>query len=129
MKKYNKSEIMKAAWNSFKSGTKSFAECLHDAWVSAKMLLIGNFWEKYGKRRIYFDDRQVLAMCGVEIEYYKTGNVRTCFVNGEHTSNADGYRWLASVDKYFYDLDTKTFSGSGKYFDQVHATVCAFLGC
>ena len=43
MTKYNKSEIMKNAWNLFKGNKKvaeayrlSFAECLHRAWEKAK---------------------------------------------------------------------------------------------
>lgn len=41
MKKYNMSEIMKAAWNLFRMSQKwvdslSFAECLRRAWANAK---------------------------------------------------------------------------------------------
>ena len=41
MKKYNKSEIMKAAWNLYRTAQKwvdklSFSECLRRAWANAK---------------------------------------------------------------------------------------------
>lgn len=41
MKKYNKSEIMKAAWNLYRTAQKwvdklSFGECLRRAWANAK---------------------------------------------------------------------------------------------
>lgn len=38
MKKYNKSKIMKRAWNLFKGNTKmnNFSECLKKAWAEAK---------------------------------------------------------------------------------------------
>lgn len=45
MKKYNKSEIMKAAWNLYRMAQKwvgeklSFAECLKRAWAKAKKIV------------------------------------------------------------------------------------------
>ena len=35
--KYNKREIMKAAWAMFRNGSASFAECLNRAWQAAKV--------------------------------------------------------------------------------------------
>lgn len=36
MKKYNRSEIMKAAWAMFRTTSDSFAKCLNRAWQAAK---------------------------------------------------------------------------------------------
>ena len=36
MKKYNMSNIMKAAWRIYRKAAVSFAEALHRAWLSAK---------------------------------------------------------------------------------------------
>lgn len=36
MTKYNMSKIMSTAWNLFKKGVASFAECLHRSWEMAK---------------------------------------------------------------------------------------------
>lgn len=132
MTKFNKSEIMRNAWRRYRDAEneKSFAECLHDAWVYAKMLSIGRLWEKYGKRRIYFDNNDLLALCGVKFDFYKSGNICSCQVNGEYTSNANGSRWAESVNGMYYDLDTKKFRGNiGRFADTVRATVRAYLGC
>ena len=38
--KYNKSEIMRAAWEEFRhSITKTFAECLRNVWADAKRIM------------------------------------------------------------------------------------------
>lgn len=109
MKKYNLSDIMKNAWTFFRGGKKSFGECLHEAWTVAKMTLIGNLWEKYGKRRVYFDRDMVMDLCGVKVDYYKSGNVRHAELDGVQLSNTDGHRWLSSCDGIFYDLVTGKF--------------------
>ena len=118
MKKFNLSEIMKNAWNLFRSTGNRFSECLHQAWAMAKMMTIGNLWQKYGKSRVYFNQNALLDLCGVEISYYKTGNVSGCIVNGTWESNSDGRRWLASTDGVYYDLDRKAFFGPRGTFTQ-----------
>ena len=52
----------------------------------------GNRWSKYGKDRIYID----ATALGLEVEYYKTGNVRNATWQGEGISNADARRLLGS---------------------------------
>jgi hypothetical protein len=52
----------------------------------------GKRWTKYGKDRIYID----ATALGLEVEYYKTGNVRNAKWQGERISNADGRRLLGS---------------------------------
>lgn len=39
MKQYNKSEIMKRAWNIFRSTKNTFSECLKRAWAWAKSVV------------------------------------------------------------------------------------------
>lgn len=46
MKRFNLSQIMRKAWGFFKKGTGNFAECLHRAWINAK--LIADAKEKAG---------------------------------------------------------------------------------
>lgn len=119
MTKYNMSEIMSKAWSIFRSTGKAFAQCLHESWVIAKMMTMGNLWEKYGKRRIYFSYRALMALAGVELDHYKSGNICYATRNGEKISNAEGGRWSASADGLYYDLDTKKFCGIGRYFDDL----------
>ena len=66
--KYNKSEIMKAAWNLYRTNfSRFFGKCLSKAWALAKAAANKEaftgyttfngfdfrFWSNYGKRRIY----------------------------------------------------------------------------
>lgn len=128
MKKYNLSKIMKDAWTKFRSSEKTFSECLHDAWVAAKMLLVGNLWEKYGKSRIYFDYEFLKELMGLDIDTYKTGNICYASINGEKISNAEGGRWICSLDRFHFDLQTGKFDGQGNHFDEVKEKVKSFLG-
>lgn len=128
MKKFNLSEIMTKAWELFRATGKAFAECLSESWKIAKLVSIGNLWEKYGKRRVYFNQSALLALCNVEITYYKTGNVSGCSVDGVWTSNADGRRWLDSTEGVYYDLDRKGFYGPRSAFiSEVVSALRAFL--
>ena len=52
----------------------------------------GNRWSKYGKDRIYIDVKTL----GLEVSYYKTGNVCNATWQGEGISNADARRLLGS---------------------------------
>lgn len=52
----------------------------------------GNRWSKYGKDRIYIDVKTL----GLEVSYYKTGNVRNATWQDEGISNADARRLLGS---------------------------------
>lgn len=45
-------------------------------------------WSKYGKDRLYIDAK----VLGLELTYYKTGNVSSAKWQGESISNADGRR-------------------------------------
>jgi hypothetical protein len=128
MKKFNLSQIMSKAWELFRTTGKTFADCLRESWKMAKMISIGNLWEKYGKRRVYFNQKALLDLCKVEISYYKTGNVSSCSVDGSWTSNADGRRWLSSTDGVYYDLDRNGFYGPrSSYLDEVVTALRKFL--
>ena len=120
---------MKNAWTFFRGGKKSFGECLHEAWTVAKMTLIGNLWEKYGKRRVYFDRDMVMDLCGVKVDYYKSGNVRYAEVDGVQLSNTDGRRWLSSCDGIFFDLVSGQFGAKygGSYVNSAIEKIRNFL--
>ena len=56
-------------------------------------------WSKYDKDRMYID----ITLLGADIDYYrKSGNVSSAEWRGEHVSNADGRRLLAS--KVYVDV-------------------------
>ena len=60
----------------------------------------GKLWEKYGKKRIYLDIKTAL---GMDVDYYKTGNISSCFINGEKISNSKANKILSG--KCFIDLN------------------------
>lgn len=110
-----KKEIMKNAWRIAREGQKSFggkvteyfAQALKMAWAQAKNSINVEDLEKKGfrrwtkgnKDRLYFN---VEKSGYLDVDYYKTGNVRSAYLNGERISNAEAYR-LMSV-KCFINL-------------------------
>lgn len=110
-----KKEIMSRAWEIAREGQKSFggkvteyfAESLKMAWAQAKneidveALEAKGFsrWTKGNMDRLYFN----LEKAGdLELDYYKSGNLRSADLDGERISNAEACR-LLSV-KCFIDL-------------------------
>ena len=131
MTKYDLRAIMVRAWTIRKTTGKSMSESLHQSWVLAKMESIGNLWEKYGKSRIYFDFSALRELAGLELTYYKTGNISSAKINGELVSNAEGRRWITKLDGMFFDLMTGCFGN--KYTRTADADVVemitAYAGC
>lgn len=91
----------------------------------------GKRWSKYGKDRIYID----VETLGLEVEYYKTGNVRNATWQGERISNADARRLLGSkvyvdcadgslhvsTDFYIYDEPLKLETVAAKFVEDALA--------
>lgn len=71
--KYNKSEIMKAAWNLYKMAQKwvnslSFSECLRRAWANAKTAIVNS-------KKILSDDCcKMIRGCLLGIKYTIVGD-------------------------------------------------------
>lgn len=110
-----KKEIMVNAWKLAREGQKKFggkvteyfAEALKMAWAQAENTIDVdalekkgfNRWTKGNMDRLYFN----IEKSGyLDVDYYKTGNMRSAYLNGERISNAEAYR-LMSV-KCFIDL-------------------------
>lgn len=110
-----KKEIMVNAWEIAKEGQKNFggkvseyfAEALKMAWAQAKNGLDiealekkgFNRWTKGDMDRLYFSIEKAGAL---ELDYYKSGNLRSADLEGERISNAEACRLLAV--KCFIDL-------------------------
>lgn len=62
-------------------------------------------WTKYGKDRIYISGLDK-ASFGLDIDYYKTGNVCCAKLNGEEISNSKANDILASLKSGYIDLTT-----------------------
>lgn len=123
---YNKSEIMKNAWTIRRGTGCTMSEAMKQAWAIAKAPKIektietltvedltalgGKLWEKGSNRRVYFNSAELMALCNVETDYYKTGNLCGMTFNGEKVSNSYGQAILAAIKTgVYYDLNAKRF--------------------
>lgn len=111
----DKKQIMTKAWEIAREGQKAFggkvreyfAEALKMAWAQAKNGIDiedlekkgFNRWTKGEMDRLYFNLEKAGAL---ELDYYKSGNLRSAYLDGERISNAEACRLLAV--KCFIDL-------------------------
>lgn len=75
-----------------------------------KLAKIGSEWKKDDKfHRIYFNDLE--ERLGLDISYYKSGNVSGATQNGERISNSECKRILGRLAgvKIFYDVKAGDF--------------------
>lgn len=111
-KRYNLSKIMKRAWELVKATAMSISEALRKSWKEAKEMTFEqkieklenagfNRWTKGGMDRMYINATRI----GLECEYYKTGNIRDAWFNGENISNCRA-RVIKGAKTY---IDLKTF--------------------
>lgn len=123
--KYNKSEIMKNAWNIRRATGCTMSAALVKAWANAKApaktvetLTVedltafgGKLWEKGNLRRVYFNRSELMQLCNVEVSYYRTGNLSGFSIGGEDTSNRFGREIMSVISGgVYYDLVNHKFS-------------------
>lgn len=91
---------LKEVYNSLKKDT------------ATKLLELGmTVWgESFGKDRIYINIENMLAVFGLEITRYKTGNISYAELHGEKISNSKAYKLLSG--KIYYCLKAKKFFGT-----------------
>lgn len=80
-------------------------------YTEAQMIAIGGSrWERPGtdEVRVYLNDWPDLI--GLDVEHYKTGNIRSAFYRGEPLSN-NKTRNFAGVKAYWKSTDGKVWSG------------------
>lgn len=110
-----KKELMEKAWKIAREGQKAFggkvteyfAEALKMAWAQAKSSIDiealekkgFNRWTKGNMDRLYFN---IEKSGDLELDYYKSGNLRSADLDGKRISNAEACRLLAV--KCFIDL-------------------------
>ena len=110
-----KKELMSKAWEIAREGQKEFggkvteyfAEALKMVWAEAKNNINiealekkgFNRWTKGNMDRLYFN---IEKSGDLELDYYKSGNLRSADLDGERISNAEACRLLAV--KCFIDL-------------------------
>lgn len=65
----------------------------------------GNEWIKDEYHRIYFNLDVMVEMIGLDLSFYKTGNIQSARLNGDSISNSHAKRLLSSIDgKFWYDV-------------------------
>lgn len=68
----------------------------------------GRRWQKNGLDRVYLN--QFATVPGLELDYYKSGNISGASLDGDLISNAEGGRLATAVDKvYFNATDGKVY--------------------
>lgn len=100
-----KTEVMTRAWEIKRTTDKDFSESLKTAWKEYRIEKIANIWEKYGKKRAYFNFESLI---GLNLNYYGTGNISSASLNGEKISNSEARRLVSKYNysKCFYDYKT-----------------------
>ncbi|PHM23010.1 hypothetical protein [Xenorhabdus ehlersii] len=110
----NKSQIFSAAHKIAKNTVAivgdyqiAFSLALRDVYSSMistenKLLKMGfSVWENHGHRRIYINIERFGEVFGLELSWYKTGNISSARLNGERISNSRAYQLIPF--KAFYD--------------------------
>lgn len=65
-----------------------------------------NRWTKYDRDRLYLQ-KILPEMIGLEIDRYNSGNISSAKINGEKISNSSAGRYLAGMEKTYYDIKNK----------------------
>lgn len=75
----------------------------------------GKVWEKNGQKRLYLDPKKM----GLNLGYYKTGNIKDSDINGEVISHSEARKILGGAEKAYIDLNTGEIKGvdqSSKFY-------------
>ena len=131
-------EIMSKAWTLARQGQERFggklrqyiASALQIVWKESRTMEVKDRieeleamgfrrWQKGNMDRLYLNYENA----GVEIGFYKTGNVSWVHIDGDSVSNAEGRRIMAS--KTYIDVNTGILHSDNFYmFNQA----CGMLG-
>ena len=84
-------------------------------------------WEKGGKKRGYLSEQAVCAALSLEVERYKTGNIKHAILDGESISNSECGRILGGYENQYFDFVSGSWSfdtseGYGKIIDEYFRT-------
>lgn len=63
---------------------------------------VGNEWKGGDHHRLYFNIPY--EELGLEVWYYKSGNVSSAKLDGERISNSEARRVMGRIGKVFYDM-------------------------
>src|ERR1041385_5685450 len=86
----------------------------------------GKLWEKNSMKRIYFNTEVIAKAIGLDVDYYKTGNISGATLQGKLISNSEAKRILNGINKVHYDFADGKFHWSDDYDNNVRG-FCASL--
>ncbi len=66
-------------------------------------------WQKKGDR-LYLNKLAAKAI-NLKLDYYKTGNISSAYLDGEKISNTRGARIVGELKRAYVDVDTWTIQG------------------
>lgn len=71
----------------------------------------GNLWEKARMSRVYFNTPALCRIYGLELDFYKSGNVSHATLDGEKISNSRGRKEYDHLEqcKFWYDVNDDKF--------------------
>lgn len=67
---------------------------------------LGKVWEKNGMKRIYINEQIITQAIGLELSFYKSGNISNSTLNGETISHSRARDILFDIKdgKFWFDL-------------------------
>lgn len=140
----NKSTLFTNAWNiarnaaaKFGGNVKSyFSESLKMAYRAVSEITVdrlvelgGSVWIKDAMHRVYFNVRELLEFAGLELDYYKTGNIKSAKLDGSDISNgkAAKIRSELAMSKFWFDVKENKFKSnsfmSDAMFDKIASNI------
>ena len=71
----------------------------------------GSLWEKHGRSRVYFN--RLAELYGLDVSFYRTGNVSAATLDDHLISNSEARRILArlAAARFWYDNQEGRFDG------------------
>lgn len=124
--KYNKSSIMKAAWEIIRTTGATIREAMKAAWRMARIDRLvaagARRWTKGSMDRLYIN----ADVLGYEYERYNTGNIRYAEYNGERISNSEMGRVL-SAKTYIDCSDMKVHGTYSTVTNQAREWIAAII--
>lgn len=77
--------------------------------ITEKLEALGlTHWIKGDMDRIYINNKDLKAVFGLEIEYYKSGNIKSATLNGDKLSNNKAFGLLRN--KIYFDCKLNKFN-------------------
>ncbi len=73
----------------------------------------GKEWQKGNAHRVYFNADFAYKAIGLELNYYKTGNIFSAQLKGEPISNSQAKRIVAGLPIWYYDVNAEKLMREG----------------